>query len=376
MNRHWIMRFVIVFSAILTISVGQTWAVEYVAIDLNYLGYGNTIAYGTCDGQQVGSGHYGNNTYNHALLWSGSAASVVDLGPNLSLVSSVATGACGGQQVGYAYSGWSDVNTHAYLWTGSIASAIDLNPIDWNASYALGTNGVQQVGYGSSSSFVNQHAVLWSGTAESAVDLNPSGFNGSKACGISGGQQVGYGEGIGYDHALLWSGTAASVVDLNPEGFNSSQALSVSGGQQAGYGLLETGNNPVHALLWNGSAASAVDLNPSGFDNSIANGISNGQQVGAGYVSGTGGSAYAHALLWGSSADSFVDLHQFLPSGWASSFAESIDAQGNIVGYAVDSQNLRRHAFLWQPVPEPGTFVMLGLGAFSLLFIRRRKRAG
>jgi hypothetical protein len=374
MNRDWIMRFFIVFSALLTVSVGQTvWAVDYVAIDLNGLGYSYSYAYGAGDGQQVGTGHYGNNTYNHALLWSGSAGSVVQLGPNLSLLCSVSTGICSGQQVGYAYSDGASENTRAYLWTGSMESAIDLNPIGWASSYALGTNGVQQVGYGSSSSFVNTHAVLWSGTAASAVDLHPSGFNGSKACGISGGQQVGYGDGIGYQHALLWSGTAASVVDLNPNGFISSQALSVSSGQQVGYGLLETGNNAMHALLWSGSAASAMDLNPIGCSASYANCTNGVQQVGYGTGSVMGGT---HALVWNGSANSYIDLHQFLPSGWASSFAESIDAQGNIVGYAMDSQNLKCHAILWQAVPEPVTFVMFGTGALSLLFFWGRKRAG
>ena len=36
--------------------------------------------------------------------------------------------------------------------------------------------------------------------------------------------------------------------------------------------------------------------------------------------------------------------------------------QGNIVGYAYDGA-YNCHAILWIPVPEPATFVMLGMGA-------------
>jgi probable HAF family extracellular repeat protein len=188
------------------------------------------------------------------------------------------------------------------------------------------------------------------------VDLHPSGFIRSEATGVSGGQQVGAG-GIGIStHALLWTGSAASVVDLHPSSFTESEAHGVSDGQQVGLGRI--GFSVSHALLWTGSAASVVDLHPSGFTTSEVLGVSGGQQVGDGFGPATGGAR--HALLWSGSAASVVDLNAFLPPGFTSSVATGIDSDGNIVGYAISGFN--SHAFLWQPIPEPGTLTLLGMG--------------
>jgi len=71
------------------------------------------------------------------------------------------------------------------------ANSVDLNPNGFTDSWAMGTNGSQQVGY------AGNDGMLWTGTATSAVDLNPSGSNESQALGTSGTQQVGYGSGTG-----------------------------------------------------------------------------------------------------------------------------------------------------------------------------------
>jgi len=211
-------------------------------------------------------------------------------------------------------------------------------------------------------------------TDYSAIDLNPSGFDISQAHRTYGGQQVGYGHGSASDnneHALLWNGSAESVVDLNPSGFDRSYADGISGAQQVGYGYGSSMGSNFHALLWSGTPESAVDLNPFECVYSRANGTNGAQQVGYGsYPTGYG----AHAYVWSGSPESAVDLQQFLPNGFVDSTATSIDAQGNIVGFAWDGNN-QYHAILWQPVPEPGTFVMLGMAALSLGFVWWRKRA-
>lgn len=200
------------------------------------------------------------------------------------------------------------------------------------------------------------------GASYKAIDLNPSGFSHSVAQGISGTQQVGCGGATGgNEHALLWSSSAASYVDLNPSGFEWSEAFGISGTQQVGRG-------DSHALLWSGTAASYVDLNPSGFTYSYAYGTNGTQQVGYGNGSATGGNY--HALLWSETAASYVDLHQFLPTGFANSYAHGIDSYGNIVGSAADSSG-NGHAILWEPIPEPATFLLLGLGGLAVMRKRR-----
>jgi hypothetical protein len=345
---------------------GLAQAVDYVAIDLHPSGFASSQAYGVAGSQQVGSGVINGtpHSFNHALLWNGSASNYIDLHPADCLGFSQAYGTSGSQQVGSA-------GAQAILWNGSADNYVILHTSEYGDSSAWATDGVQQVGDGLSLSTWSYHALLWSGTAASTVDLNPSGFYGSSARAVSGGQQVGIGQinivgtSIMTEHALLWYGTAASAVDLHPTGFITSSAQGVCGAQQVGFGAIKDSPYHTHALLWNGTAASAVDLNPTGYTWSRALGTNGLQQV---------GQAGGHAFLWNGSANNYVDLHQFLPSGYSDSCATSIDAQGNIVGYAYTGDI--QHAMMWSPVPEPSAFVLLGVGTVGLIVCRLRRRAG
>jgi hypothetical protein len=346
-------------------------AISYDVVDLTPSG-SIGVAYDISGGQQVGDASAGNNF--HALLWSGSAASALDLNP-AGITDSFATGIAGSQQVGYGYDPASGSNAHAFLWSGSAASAIDLHPLGMISSYGTAISGGKEVGWGilwnGNVGQYETHALLWSGSAASAVDLNPAGFTVSQATAVSGGQQVGFG-GVApsgsSNHALLWSGSAASVLDLNPAGFTTSEAHGVDDGQQVGFG--KTGSNN-HALLWYGTAASALDLNPAGFTGSLASAILDGQVVGSGYGPNTGFTY--HALLWSSSAPgTAVDLHSYLPSGFADSQALGVDAYGNIVGLATESMTGRTHAIAWFVVPEPSTGLLVIAGLLGIAMRRTR----
>jgi uncharacterized membrane protein len=148
------------------------------------------------------------------------------------------------------------LNDHALLWSGTAGSAVDLNPAGVDNSYAYATGGTRQVGYGSGTATgFNAHALLWSGTAASTIDLNPTGFGYSYALGTNDAQQVGFGSGFATgnnNHALLWSGTAGSLVDLGallPAGtFLTSIATTVSGNTIYGYATDTAGN--YHAIAW------------------------------------------------------------------------------------------------------------------------------
>jgi len=212
--------------------------------------------------------------------------------------SSYAVGASGTSQVGYGIDG--DGAYHALLWNGTAASVVDLNPAGWELSGALGVWGASQVGYGAENfrGGLQNHALLWNGTAASVVDLNPAGFTSSAAHGVWGASQVGSGyspaRGV---RALLWNGAAASVVDLNPAGMNEASATGVSGAGQVGYGLA---SGRYHALVWNGTAASAVDLHPfltglgPAFTSSRAKGISDDGTIVGHAHDGT----REYAVLW------------------------------------------------------------------------------
>jgi hypothetical protein len=80
-----------------------------------------------------------------------------------------------------------------------------------------------------------------------------------------------------------------------------------------------------------------------------------------------------HAALWSGSADSVLDLHALLPAGqFLNSYANGIDAAGNIVGSAFDN-DLKSHAILWRVVPEPSG-VSTAAACAALALLRRRGR--
>jgi hypothetical protein len=287
------------------------------------------------DGEQAGEGTLLTPHREHrALLWRGSASTVVDLHP-YGWSRSRVYATSGGIQVGSAE--YDDNRHHAFKWAGSASSAVDLDPANLlRYSDALGVSGDQIVGLGGSP----EHALMW--TSRGLVDLHPNGYGLSGAWGTDGAQQVGNGwsNADHKTHALLWTGSASSVVDLHPNQYCFSLAWGVSGGQQVGYG----GCDPMgryygaHALLWTGSAQSVVDLHPSQFRDSLAQAVSAGRQVGW----GTTADGSTHALLWNGTAESVVDLHAFLPAGFRNSQAHGIDASGNIIGSADG------HAILWR----------------------------
>jgi hypothetical protein len=226
-------------------------------VDLHTL-FSFSYCTGNHAGQQVGFGErpvYFMTT-QHAMLWYGSAGTAVDLHPpTLGLPYSKALGVHAGQQVGYGsnlpYPGLPadflgyHTTSHALLWTGTAASAVDLNPAGFAASEANSSNGVQQGGWVYDAVGISEHAAIWSGTAASFVDLHPAGFNDSKVNALTDTQQVGEGwvGPLGMPgsvrHALVWQGTAASVVDLNmylPAGYTNGVATGVDiNGNVVGY---------------------------------------------------------------------------------------------------------------------------------------------
>jgi hypothetical protein len=283
-------------------------------VDLNPAGFMSSRAFNLSDNQQVGAGiRTGADPFFdvHALLWSGSAASAVDLHPH-GFRYTEAHGVSAGYQVGV---GWGPATStpdfpggadHALLWNGSAASVVDLHPSSgFFESAAIDVWHGQQVGFGpvGAGPLGPSHALLWAGSSESAIDLNPDWLTFSEAYAVSDGQQVGIGYGPGTDNAisaLLWSGSADSAIDLNPTGFLQSFAIDVSDGLQAGYGWNPATGSHNHALVWSGSAENVVDLHaflPPGLLRSEAYGIdSDGNIVGIAWGPAT--NFAEHALLW------------------------------------------------------------------------------
>jgi hypothetical protein len=223
-------------------------------VDLHPVGPANSSAFAVDAGQQVGSTDAGGP---NAALWTGSAASWVNLNPPPTLGynhSSVAYGVGEGQQVGYVVAVGGVIS--AALWTGSAATWVNLHPPGTYNSTAFGAGGGQQVGLVRPVAGGVLVASVWTGSAATWVNLHPAGAFSSLAADAAGGQQVGHFVTGGGHRAALWTGSAASLVDLHtflPATFTNSRAksISVDGGftHIAGYGF-NTATFRDEAVIW------------------------------------------------------------------------------------------------------------------------------
>lgn len=325
---------------------------QWTVTKLHPAGATESRALAVAGGQQVGFVKFG--TQEHASLWSGSAASWIDLHPE-GATRSVARSVNGGRQAGEVIV--SNGPGHASVWSGTAASWIDLDPAGSTGSSASGTSGTQQVGVASVGE--GARACLWNGTAASWIELGGGPY--SAALATSGTQQVGHTA----DRASLWSGTAASHVDLHPGFALRSFAVAIGDGQQGG--RVQVGNPSFfytsYASLWTGTAASWVSLHPGEFND--ASGVA---AVGGGYQVGNLSSikeGWFHAALWRGTAASWVDLHAFVSLDYFNSAATGVWVDATTVyvaGYGIRDEFGPGEAMLWSRPICAGDFNRSGTG--------------
>ncbi|MCC6125807.1 MAG: PEP-CTERM sorting domain-containing protein [Pirellulales bacterium] len=134
------------------------------AVDLNPSGFTQSWACAISGSQQIGYGSgtvTGNKT--HALLWSDTADSALDLTPNgFDFTTGQSTN--GTQQVGWGNGTATNLYNHALLWSGTADSAVDLHqflPGEFTDSHAKAIDAQGNiVGYAYDTSH-NEHAILW-----------------------------------------------------------------------------------------------------------------------------------------------------------------------------------------------------------------------
>lgn len=242
---------------------------------------------------------------------------------------------------------------HAVRWTGKTMTDLDPQGIHESRGYAINSIG-QVAGYVFIKGDVYRHAVLWTGTT--IVDINPPGGRDSLAQAINdSGQATGIvtPPGRNWLRAFRYDGSSRTILETlggtNGGGFSIN-----SRGQIAGYAALER-DLVVHAVIWTG--LHITDLGALTGRNSCGLSINTAGQV-AGFYKGADG--IAHAALWTEAAPpplpeaplaqgtgrhsvacaplptemKGVDLGAL---GGSESKAYSINASGDIVGYAVNS---------------------------------------
>jgi hypothetical protein len=199
-------------------------ATTHAVIDLHN-GAQGTVAVSVNNGVQVGYGGTFPSTsistllsLPKAMMWHGSRDTFVWLHPATGYQASEATATDGIQQAGWAQvSGGGGRQTavpamHAMVWTNTAASFVDLHPFGFVNSFATGVAGGRQVGYATNASG-DTHAIIWSGSLMSSIDLNsftPPGFIGSAATSIdASGNISGYIYSATQRHAVVWAVSSA-----------------------------------------------------------------------------------------------------------------------------------------------------------------------
>jgi hypothetical protein len=126
-------------------------------------GYYESWAWDVSGDQLVGSGYVSSEGFDHALLWTWddltSTTSVLDLHPTTGFDKTIARGVSGGLQVGEGYGTATGGYDHALLWSGTAGSIIDLHdylPTGYTTSGAYGIDSAGNiVGY------ADNYAVMW-----------------------------------------------------------------------------------------------------------------------------------------------------------------------------------------------------------------------
>ena len=322
-------------------------AVEYYITDIGTLGsHPESNAYGINDyGQVVGySGTVrGPEEGRRAFIWDTTAGmqNLGTLGGNHSEAYGINDA---GQVVGRSTLPSGEGDVRGFLWEGG--SMIDLGTFDGGWTEAKGINNSHQiVGYSVLSSSVA--AFSWEG--DSMTNLGSLGDN-SRGYGIN---DAGLIVGHCFDStsfnttASLWDN--GDITSLGSLGSHYNYAWGINNSGQI------VGESGSHAFLWENESDGMIDL---GIGSAVA--INDAGQI----VGGSGGTA----CLWENGIIKNLDDLLLAGSGWELREATAINNLGQIVGNGMINGEI--HAYLLTPVPEPGTLVLLGLGA---IVIRKRK---
>jgi YD repeat-containing protein len=278
-----------------------------------------------------------------------------------------------GQVVGYSDA--PGVSNTAVRWDAAGALTNIGAQAGWTESRAYGINNSGQV-VGSSGSVGGYTAVRWDAAGNATSLGTLAGVASSEAFFINdAGQAVGYVNAGAGDRAVRWDAAGAPTYLGAVSG---GQGLRAYGMNNAGQAVGE-GYGPVlrsFAMFWDeaGTATRLPSLPTAA--GAFAFGINNlGQAVGQ----SLGGLPGTSAVIWDPvSGIQTVADYTGLSATWRFFQAASINDRGDILALG---QRTDANSFGWVvlhdpsrvTVPEPSTFVLLGVGFGALLLARRRR---
>jgi probable HAF family extracellular repeat protein len=236
------------------------------------------------------------------------------------------------------------------LWINGTPSRL---PVPGTTTYPDGINTSGSI-VGNYHSGSSTRAFLLPYGASSITALGTLGGANSQAYAINdAGKVVGSADTAnGNSHAFSWS--AGHMTQLSDLGLSSAAYCINQQGIAGGFVLRPDFTR--QAVLWSANGTMTSMPNPQGYANAEVWGVNlSGVAVG---VSDGG------AIIWeNGTSENLISLIG-ANSGWNTlNFAYGINDSGEIVGWGTRDNSGTQHAFLLEPVPEPGTF------AFAALFI-------
>jgi probable HAF family extracellular repeat protein len=266
-----------------------------------------------------------------------------------------------GLVVGYSDQNGAAFTTRGFTFAGSM---VEVPPLDGRDTYV---NAVNSSGLyvGSATKTVGSSQLLlpaWlSGGQFVRLPVLPGSQIPGDALGVNdAGVVIGNsGASDGTGHAVRWVNGQIQDLGLMPGRTNANARDIDSAGRIL---VQQSGGGGSFATLWaNGSYTQLGSFGASRMNDA-------GQIIGGMTINGVQQSILRQAN------GEIIELEQFLiPEGLSFFQAMDINNAGQIVGTAVRSSSGLTEFVILNPVPEPGTLAVVGLGALALLRKRRRK---
>jgi probable HAF family extracellular repeat protein len=151
-----------------------------------------------------------------------------------------------------------------------------------------------------------------------------------------------------------------TITDLGTLGGTESFGSGLNASGQVAGASYTTGSAAYHTFLWkpttpNGAGGTKTDLGTLGGTHSFANGLNASGQV-TGESAMTGDMA-DHAYLWKPTMPGGASgaMHDLLTLGGTNSYGYGINAAGQVTGASDTTGDAATHAFLWKPTTPNGT---------------------
>jgi hypothetical protein len=209
---------------------------------------------------------------------------------------------------------------------------------------------VGSASYSSYSAAGPSNPVVWDRATGAATVLSISGMQNGNARAVSGNFAVGDTSSVRQRFATSWDLTTGVQRLLDATGFTYSGCMGISGNVAVGYG-------DGSACAWDVRSGNQLLLDRTNLAQSYANGISGNLIVGRGYGGTAFGWAQQVALVWDVTTGQRFSLLPFIPGPdgfWTYNYAQSISADGTIVGYNSEVAGQEVRPFVLRPLTGGG----------------------